>query len=496
MTRLGGIVFAVSLGAYALSAQQLATVQISRAPAGPTVPKDFIGISFQQDVALQFFGPSSSANTVLFTLMRNLGSGTMRIGGNAADYSCWGGEPAPLSALCQYTLTSSDFDSWANASSQTGWPMILGVNLVQNAGVGAPQYTVDEVTQGILPQIALHPKSSLLALELGNEINLYYLNPAYRTPDYGVPGETNDLLNYIGALKANTTTQPIPLAAPAYYNPSQTTVTSQLDPLLANIVQCSTCSTSNLGLVTLHEYPLSTAQGPPGIAQLLADSLIQKIEGRFHKAVSDMSRLFKMNVQIDETNSTIPDPGQTGVSDVQASALWALDYALDMARIGVRRVNFHIHQGSYYNPIMTSNMGGSFANQVQPEYYGMYSFLPAKGKKFMPVTVTSSANIRAYALSTCSTCAITVFLINKDLSAFGSVQVTLSAPATSATYYELSAPSLSSPVANVAVGGVQFGGTTGVPSGPIQTIPIQPDNTGAYTVTLDNASAGVLTIQP
>jgi hypothetical protein len=250
-------------------------------------------------------------------------------------------------------------------------------------------------------------------------------------------------------------------------------------------------------LVTLHEYPVSIANGVATIAQLMAPTLISQMEAIFHKAVTDMSSLYKLSVQIGETNSTIPDPGQTGVSDVQASALWALDYSLDMARIGVRRMNFHIHQGSVYDPIVISNLGGGkFSNVVQPEYYAMYAFASSKGKQFLPVSLTTTANIRAYALSGCATCAITVYLINKDPSAFGSVQISLSTPATSASYYELAAPALSSPAANVTIGGVQFNNATGSLTGPLQSVPIQPDANGNYTVNLDNAAAGILTIQP
>jgi hypothetical protein len=43
---------------------------------------------------------------------------------------------------------------------------------------------------------------------------------------------------------------------------------------------------------------------------------------------------------------------------------------------------------------------------------------------------------------------------------------------------------------------VQFSNSTGTLTGPVQSQTIQPDSNGNYTVTLDNAAAGVLTIQP
>ncbi len=488
---------ALALFGSSLRAQSVATVHITRKPQGNAIPTDFMGLSIQQSAALTVFGPSTSGNTVLFTLMKNLGTGVLRIGGATADSGCWNGEPAPTPSICESTLTSADFNSWAYASRETRWPMILGVSLAQNESPGAPQYILDEVTSGILPALTANRGSSLLALELGNEINLYYQNPAYRPANYGVAGETSDLLSYMTALQGNAATQHITLAAPAYYNPSPSIVTAQLDPLVGGVLTCDGCSPGNLGLVTLHEYPLNLTKGVPTTSQLLAPSLITLMEQIFTKAVSDMQSLYGLSVELDETNSTIPDPGQTGVSDVQASALWALDYALEMAAVGIRRMNFHIHQGSYYDPIVIASPSqGVYSNTVQPEYYAMYAFNAAKGQKFLPATIKSSANIRAYAVSTCPRCAITVYLINKDLTASGSVQVSLSSPGGSASYLELAAPSLTSYAAAVTYGGVQFNNATGQLAGIPQLLSVTPDANGSYTVFLDNAAAGILTIQP
>ncbi len=478
-------------------AQSLATVTVQRAPSGPVVPQDFMGLSIQQSLALQYFGNSPTGDTVLFTLMKNLGRGTIRIGGAAADSDCLSGVTAPTPSICQYMLTSADFKSWAYASSQTGWPMIIGLSLAQNESPGAPQYVLNEVTTGILPITQAYPHASLLGLELGNELNLYYMNPAYRPATYSVNDQITDLLSYITAFKGNASTQTIPLLAPAYFNPSASTITSQLDPLLAGVVSCSTCSPTNIGLVTLHEYALNAGKIAPTITALLSPTLIQNISQSFQKAVNDISSLYKLQVQIDETNSVIPDPGQPDVSNVQASALWALDYSLQMARLGVRRINFHIHDGSFYDPIqVTVPSPGVYQVQIQPEYYGMYAFSAAKGQQFLPLTISTTANVRAYALSSCATCAITIYLINKDLAASGPIQVSLSSPGTSATYLELSAPTLSSYGTAVTYGGVQFDPTTGMLTSPAQATAVQPDPSGNYTVTLDNAAAGILTIQP
>jgi hypothetical protein len=480
-----------------LTAQQVATVQVTRTPSGSAVPEDFMGLSFQQNAALTFFGPSTAGNYVLFTLMRNLGRGNLRIGGAGADESCWKGETAPDPSECQYYLTSADFESWCAASAQTGWKMLVGVNLVQNIDPGAPAYILNEITKGFMPVLQAYSRASLLGFELGNELNLYAMQ-GYRPSTYGVSGQITDLLDYSQAFKANSSTASISLAAPAYYDPSTSTVTNQLVPVIQGVVQCAGCSASNLGLITLHEYPLNNTPAPVTVSQLLAPSLLTQETQAFGKAVNDVTSMFKLNVQIDETNSVSPDPGQTGVSDVQASGIWALDFALQMAHVGIRRMNFHFHYGSIYNPILISNSGpGLFTDQVQPEYYGLYALNAAKGQQFLPIAVSAgSANIRGYALSTCATCAITVYLINKDTTAAGTVLVSLSTPATTASYVQLTAPSLTSTSEYVTYGGVQFSNTTGMLTGPVQSTPVSPDQNGNYTVPLPNATVTILTIQP
>jgi hypothetical protein len=478
---------------------QVASVQITRTPQGAPVPSDFVGISIENDIGQTYFGTMSAPNTVFLQLLKNLGSsGSLRIGGNSGDLSCWAGQAAPNPAICDYQLTSADFASWTMASAQTGWPMLIGVSLAQAESPGAPQYIVNEITQGLLPVLQQHTKAKLLGIELGNEINLYYLNPAFRPSTYSVANQVSDLQSYVSALKSNSSTKGLTLTVPAYYDPSVNTIQQGVDVIVQDLTKCAKCVPSNVGLVTLHEYPLSLYKGEvPTIAQLLSNTIDTNTESIFSRAVSDATSKFGLSVQLDESGNVSVDPGQPGVSNVQAAVLWELDFGLDMARLGIRRANFHIHDGSYYIPIQVNSTGaGSYQVQVMPSYYSLYALSAAKGQEFLPVTTTTSANIRAYALSTCPTCPITVYLINKDLTESGSVQIGLSAPATNATYFEIAAPALSSMVQDITYGGVQFSNATGQLTGPVQTQTIQPDVNGNYTVTLDNAAAGILTIQP
>jgi hypothetical protein len=206
--------------------------------------------------------------------------------------------------------------------------MLVGVSLAQAESPGAPQYILNEITKGLLPVLQNHPKATLLGIELGNEINLYYTNPAYRPSTYSVANQVTDLSSYVTVLKNNSTTKSLTLTVPAYYDPSVNSIEQGVDVIVADLTKCAKCSTSNVGLVTLHEYPLSLYKGQvPTIAQLLSNSIDVNTEQVFTQAVSDAQTKFGLSVQLDESGSVSVDPGQPGVSNVQAAVLWELDFA-------------------------------------------------------------------------------------------------------------------------------------------------------------------------
>jgi hypothetical protein len=124
----------------------------------------------------------------------------------------------------------------------------------------------------------------------------------------------------------------------------------------------------------------------------------------------------------------------------------------------------------------------------------MYMFQAAKGQSFLPVTINTSSNITAYALTACPNCPVYLYVINKDLAATGPISVTVPAPGGNATMLELSAPSVASLASDVSYGGAQFSNTTGVLTGTPQTSTVASDGNGVYTFNLDNAAAVLLTI--
>lgn len=479
----------LTCGSAHLSAQNVATIQVSQPAVSGPIPNDFLGMSVELSSVSRFFGSSpSSNNAVLIQLIKNLGQGTLRIGGNSSDEYCWAGSPAPNPSLCTNTtsLNLNLLESLFKTSAATGWPVLMALNLAQANAAGSGSWMLDEVTTGILPAMQTEG-GSLLGLELGNEIDLF-VQDGYRTT-YTPQNQATDVLTYVNALQGNGSTANINLVAPAYSNYTVSNLQNLLPQFLSDVLRTNS---SALGLITDHAYPTNvcTAGTTVSAAQLLAPSSVTKVQDGYTYGLAQVQQ-YGLNLQMGETNSTACS-GQNGVSNAQASALWGLDHMLNTARMGVRRMNFHMGGTSYYNAVQTVSASGG--NTVQPLYYAMYMFQPAKGQSFLATTINTSSNITAYALSACASCPVYLYVINKDLTATGPVSITVPAPGGSATLLELSAPSVSSFVANLSYGGVQFNNSTGILTGTPQTSTVTPDSSGVYTFNLDNAAAVLLTI--
>src|SRR2546421_4842585 len=149
--------------------------------SGASLHDDFIGLSFEDSILAS---PALTSGN-LAQYMKTLGPGVMRFGGNFVDTTFWTskGEAAPSWAVA--TLTPADLARLNTLATNSGWKVVLGVNLKHPD----PQRAADE---------AAHAKaalgSNLLAIEVGNEPNYY--------PDYTTAKFFADFEKYRAALNA------------------------------------------------------------------------------------------------------------------------------------------------------------------------------------------------------------------------------------------------------------------------------------------------------
>ena len=488
----------------------LATISVEAKPLGHQIPKDFVGLSLEVSTGGQgvpafkkaeamkgssparpmetqyALGHAGAPNAAFFQFMRNLGTGVLRLGGNSQDNTCWNKQKAPHPEWCQGTLDAGDLQLFSEAAESSGWHLILGLNLKQNA----PEWALEEVIQGIARDIK---PSQISELEIGNEPDLFSRGPA-RPRGYSPAGQVDEFLGYVHAFGQNPIAKQYAVAGPA-------TCCGWRDPKDLGTFMDGV-KPSGLALVTVHEYPTTTCGGwTVTVGELLAPDLMARFHGQAQPLIAAAQQR-NLPIALAETNSASCG-GMPGVSDAFASALWGLDWLFSNAADGFSGINFHMSYrpgGSSYNPLETAGSeDGShrwrYCNTAEPLYYAMYMFAKnAAGDYLLPALIETSANIRAYAVSPCSGCAMKVFVINKDLKASGKVRVHIAGRVNTASLLFLEAPSLTSLASEVKYGGVQFGADGHLPA-PNST-KIQPQAGGDYVFTLPTAGVAMLTLSP
>lgn len=489
----------------------VATVSVNSQQLGAQIPKDFLGFSNEvstagmglptptsealgsvvrpagvpSDAQLAYvLGEPGAPNTGFFTMMRNLGPGVLRLGGNSQDNTCWNPKAAPHPAWCHGPITPGLLKLYSTAVGAAGWQMILGLNLKQNS----PRWALSEVTQGVAKEI---PASQILGFEIGNEPSLFARTPA-RPKTYSPADYVKDALGYIKAFRANPVARNYNFVAPAnccgWNNPTD------LGTILKGIGP-------DLKLVSIHNYTTTTCgHRNVTVAELLSPERMQRFDDLSKQLVA-VAQQNHLPIALAETNSASCG-GMAGVSDAFASAVWGLDYMFNIAQDGYTHINFHFSYrtgGSAYNPVQTFGWKAGkeehYRNVAQPLYYAMYMFAKhASGEHFLPATITTKSNITAFATTACPGCEVHVFVINEDEKASGQVVVHLANHVGAASLLMLQAPSLHSLAADVRYGGQQFDSDGNI--GSPDTTSVAPGTNGDYTFTLPSASAAVLSIGP
>lgn len=495
-----------SLLAQTDEAHPVARVSVATGALGRDIPRDFIGFSLEVSTGGQglsaFHGANGAANTSeqavyalgnpgapnagFFQFMRNFGPGILRLGGNSQDNSCWDRAQAPHPDGCQAELTPGDLKLFSDAAQASGWHLIVGINLKQNS----PSWALREVTQGIAREINPH---DVLALEIGNEPDLFS-RTSYRPESYSPKDQVKEFLAYLHAFRSNPAAKQYAVVGPAtccaWRNARDLSIfAGKVGP-------------SSLKWLTVHNYSATTCNGQTvSIERLLSRELMDQFNHEARPLVA-VARGYELPIAMAETNSASCG-GMPGVSNSFAAALWGLDYAFSMAQDGFVNADFHSSYrpgGSSYNPVDTYGTQSAsgewhYRNVAEPLYYGLYLFSKnASGKHLLPASIEGRANIRAYALSTCSRCDVKIVILNKDTAAAGSVQVRLDHKMGPASLLLLSAPHLDSRAEDVRYGGQQFD-SDGKIAAP-ETTAVTPDSKGTYTFTLPNSAAAVLTITP
>jgi hypothetical protein len=372
-----------------------ATIVVEVSKPGHTIPADFLGISYEKNALVEpHFKPT---NSVLIHLHRNLGVGTLRLGGNKVELTRWQAEtPASLDkATGLAVIGRTTLDDLYGFLKATDWKCLHGINLAGNQ----PEGSADEAAYALKIGAA-----SVLAFEVGNEPNLY-TNHDLRKKGYDCPTYLPEATAAIKVIRGRN--PGILLAGPATARRTD----HWFEDAVAGLK-------GQLEIGTSHLYALSggstnpTSANFPNVANLLLPATMAKDVAMVDEHLA-AAKAAGMRYRLAECNS-VSNGGRTGVSDTFVSALWATDFLFAVAEHGADGINFHcnLKPGSY-SPISWSKTESAYV--VHPLYYAMLAFKEAGRGKILPTTVKSAANLTAHATLGADG-KVRVLLTNKDLT--------------------------------------------------------------------------------
>ena len=373
--------FARHRSGFASSTSHTTVLTIAPQQTGPDFALGTVGLS----VETEELGTHdlSAAHRPLVALMRLLGPGVLRIGGNSLDYSWWTSSDEPRPAWATSVVTPADLVNLRQLLAATGWRVILGVDL----GHLDPTRAADEVriAEPILG-------SRLLGFEVGNEPNDYG-DPLVklRPSSYSVSSYLRELATYRTAMRS---------VAPSirFFGPDLGWLSWQ--KWLPAIISDKAMSFTS---ITQHYYPTSyniakgICKGTPVPSALeLLSSQARERETTVLRTLVAASDAAQREARIDETNTTAScdTGGGPHTSPVFTSALWAFDWVLRSASAGITGINFHGAVGrcapDTISPICASGTRATDRGQVRPrpEYYGLLAARQLEGGHFIPVQIS------------------------------------------------------------------------------------------------------------
>lgn len=398
----GGLAAAGVLASARLSAFAQAPVSpvagsvVVSATAGKHIAADYTGLSYEttQLAHPQFFSGDSAALARYFRLLGH--DGVLRIGGNMSEFSFWdpkapvtetpdgveGPDPGHGSPRT-YKIPAVAIDNLAKFLKLTGWKLIYGLNLA----AGTPETAADEAEY-----VAKAIGTNLVALQFGNEPDLFKHNKdpkQHWTYDEFI---TKWQLFYDAV---HPRVPHVMIAGP--------------DTSYEPVWMKKFCEQEKgkIGLLTGHYY----AGGPPTDPKMTTGFLLEpnaRLKDHVLRAI-EIGNANGVPYRMSEGN-TCYGAGKKGVSDTFASALWAVDFWLQLAEQGSTGVNLHGGGNGYYTPIAGSPAKGLVA---RPIFYGLQMAGAFAGAQLHACEVNAGGkNVVAYAGTKAKGAALAI--VNRD----------------------------------------------------------------------------------
>ncbi len=418
--------------ALAQAASAPATLTLHADQSGPTLPANYIGLSYEIE---QLSDPSffSTSNTGLIEQFRALSpNGVLRLGGNTSDVGWWKptadsprpelpanvvlqtpkGEKSPMDLA--YAVTPEAVRNLRAFLDATGWTCLYGINL----GSSTPARAADEAE-------FVHKTlgAKLEYFQVGNEPDGF----GSRFRDRATWNADKYFDDWLAA--ANAIRQRVPSARFGMPDVASRVV------WFPTIADRLTALKERPDVIALSHHYYFT--GPPSNPKANINDLLHADPKVTNNAAiaRDAAQKLGTHYRMTEGNSCYRG-GKPGFSDVFAATLWSADYCLLLASLGYSGVNLHggsakqvanslggtlpgdalitnpneVHPRPFYTPIADID-GRYFA---EPTFFGLRFAGHFAGGTMVPLTFSPGAvNATAYAAKLPSGQTV-VAIINKD----------------------------------------------------------------------------------
>jgi hypothetical protein len=396
-----------------------ATITVGAEQHGPDFTADNIGVSFEAtDLADPRLDPDDSN---LDEQLTSLGAPALRFGGNALDRrTFWTSEGEKPKHGEKVTVTPDDLKRLKKLVDATGSTVTIGIPL----GTYDPERGADMAAHAV--DIL---GDSLSGLAIGNEPNGYTVDDV---PGGAVRGKGWNKEKYVGQLeayaKAIQERRPeAPIIGPDVYDGAW------MDAFADSNVKNKTA-------ISQHWYQLfecDSTQVPgrgPQAANLIDPSAKEAAKKNLGIG-KDKADAAGLPLWLEETGPT-SCPGTNDTSLTNASALWAADYTMYAATLGVERMAMHSMLGACNGGAPMSLICDpadhgqrSDAFQVRPNMLGLRLLVPSLGGHFTESTVTGGGNMSAYTVVKNDGRTLVTTVINaNDAAKVGGTPVTLAMP--------------------------------------------------------------------
>ncbi len=420
-------------------------------PDGGAIPAHFVGLSIEWSLVERYMAPS--ARPAFVRLLRNLGTGVLRIGGSSQDVMPF----EPTAANTNQVITPEDLryiratlDAANAGRTRPGaappWGVVLGTAMSPPSASRpfvSPAHAHAFVTQGVEPVFSGAARRDVVGVELGNE------------PDLSYGSNFDRYLSDLRTYSDPSVTGPLPIIVP---NTSEDILTwQQVDgrtvptryfwnwPQILDTDAAQMKARAGVfgAYASDHFYPLARTctNKPyrcPSTTALLSDQHLDSLDYQVYVHAQEAAK-HGLAYRLEETN-TAAGRGADGVSNVAASATYALDLMFHTAcpqppnapganascGTGAIGLNFHNAEvnaffkpeegNGYYNAIDYDPTAAIGAPQAAPLYYAMLLFSRfAQGQSGLrPVAVPAPAGTQVKAWQVGGPADRRQFLINKS----------------------------------------------------------------------------------